>query len=173
MKPVGTNETIPMTRRYPNLRKKVLERDSKIASKIIKAWDIDHDHEKALGIFLKEKDNLSPERYWELMRSVWIICGSNKTAPIFRKLMQSNKRSQFYFSSPEEVVELKKLPDEIKVYRAVSEKDDNGLSWTISKEYVEKYAKTFNKPIILEKTVSKDEVFAFINRNNEYEIILL
>ena len=107
------------------------------------------------------------------MRSVWIICGSNKTAPIFRKLMQSNKRSQFYFSSPEEVVELKKLPDEIKVYRAVSEKDDNGLSWTISKEYVEKYAKTFNKPIILEKTISKNEVFAFINRNDEYEIILL
>ena len=60
------NELIHMTRRYPKLRKKVLLRDSKIVMKLTRAWDLENDKEKVLAIYLKEKDNLSHERYWEI-----------------------------------------------------------------------------------------------------------
>jgi len=167
------NELVPMTRRYPNLRKKVLERDAKITTKLIKAWDTEKDSNKVLEIFIKQKDNFSPERYWEIMRSVWIICGSIDTADMFRSLMQSNKRSKFYFSTPEETRKLKAMDGLIKVYRATSDKHDNGLSWTTSKEYAVRYGKDFSKTLILEKTISKNKIFAFIDRNNESEIIIL
>jgi len=170
---IGTNELIPMTRRYPKLPHKVLYRDSKIAKRIIEAWDSEHDPEKVLSIFLKEHKNLSDERYWELMRSVWIVTGNIKHAGIFRKLMQANRRNKYYFSTPEEAEKLRNLPESIEVYRATNDKNDDGLSWTISKDYANRYAREFNKKLIITKTVNKSDVFAFINRNKEEEIILL
>ena len=70
----GNNVLIPMTRRYPKLKRKILERDSKIAKKIIKTWDNDHNSKEVLRIYTVENKNLSNERYWELLRTVWIVC---------------------------------------------------------------------------------------------------
>ena len=49
MKAIMNNEFVPMTRRYPDLRKKVLERDAKVANKLIVAWDIERDSDKVLA----------------------------------------------------------------------------------------------------------------------------
>jgi len=162
-----------MTRRYPHLRGKVLYRDSKIAQRIITAWDIEHDHEKALNIFLKENKNLSDERYWEILRSVWIIAGSVKNAPIFRKLFSSQRPKAHYFSTPEEIEKFKSLPSIITAYRATNDPNDGGLSWTLSRQYAEDYAKTFDKKEIIEQRFYKFAVFAYINRNKEEEILII
>lgn len=162
-----------MSRRYPNLREKVLKRDSKISLKIIKAWDVEKNEQKVLDIFLKEKEGLSPERYWETLRSVWVICGSIKTAPIFRKLMLSNKRSAHYFSTPEEAKKLRELVEPITVYRATNDMEDGGISWTLSHEYARQYKELFNKSMIITKNVYKTSIFALIERNLEEEIIIL
>lgn len=162
-----------MTRRYPQLSKKVLMRDSKIAAKIILAWDLEQDEEKVLNIYLKEQGNLSDERYWELMRTVWILCGTVENADTFRKLMQSKRRQRHYFSTPEEAKKFREMPDSFEAYRATSDRADKGLSWTISKEYAMYYKETFNKSLILTGEFYKKDVFAYIERNNEYEIIIL
>ena len=74
----GNNEKVPMTRRYhSHLSAKVLKRDSVIVEKIIREWDKQQNKNKdLLPIFLKEHKNLSDERYWELLRTVWIISGT-------------------------------------------------------------------------------------------------
>jgi len=64
---LANNEQVSMTRRFPNLPQKVLRRDSEIVKKIMFAWDLEHNKEKVLSIYLKEHKNLSDERYWELM----------------------------------------------------------------------------------------------------------
>ena len=169
----GTNVTIPMSRRYPDLKDKVLRRDAKIVKKIIEAWDQEADAEKVLSLFLKEKENLSSYRYWELLRSVWIICGSVENADTFRKLMKADIKNRHYFSTPEEAEFLRELPKNFFVYRAQDKEDDGGLSWTLSEEYANWYKETYHKKGVWCKIVPKAEVFAYINRNNESEIIIL
>lgn len=169
----GRNTEVPMTRRYPDLPTKVLRRDSEITKKLILAWDLEHDQKKVLDIFLKEKDNYSPERYWEMMRTVWILCGSIENAPTFRALMRSGKRSRYYFSTPEEQKRLREMPNNLTVYRAANDENDGGLSWTLSLEYAERYKEIYNKAIVLTKRIDKKEVFALIERNHEEEILIL
>jgi len=173
LKPLATNETVVMTRHYPKLARKVLERDSKIAKKIIQAWDNEHDEEKLLSIFIKEKKNLSDERYWELLRIVWIITGGLVNVDLFRSLMRSKRPNRYYFSTPEETKKLRELQDVFIVFRACNSNDDDGISWTTSRTYAEQYKDLFNKEMILSRWVSKDEVFAYIDRNLESEIIIL
>ena len=167
------NELIHMTRRYPKLRKKVLLRDSKIVMKLTRAWDIDCDGDKVLSIYLKEKDNLSHERYWELMRTVWVICGSVDNSELFKYLMQSWRPQKHYFSTPEEAQKLREMLDSFIVYRATNDRNDGGLSWTTSLEYAEKYKEMCNKSEVIWVGVKKSDVFAYIERNNESEVIIL
>lgn len=174
-KPVNyeNNKVVYMTRRYPELRRKVLRKDSNISERLIKAWDIEKNKEKVLQIFLKEQNNLSDQRYWELMRTVWIIVGSVENSEIFRKLMKSQRNHRGYFSTPEEGKNLREMPDELIVYRAANSKNDGGLSWTVSKEYAEWYFKEFKKAKIIERYILKSEIFALIERNLESEVIIL
>jgi len=166
------NEFIPMTRRYPNLRQKVLLRDSKIVQKMMVAWDQKHDEHLLLSTYLNEIKNLSNERYWELLRTVWILCGKLENIGIFKLLFQSKRAQRHYFSTPEEAKEFREMPDFLKVYRACNEYNDGGISWTTSFEYAEKYKQMFNKKMILEATIEKSRVFAYINRNAEFEVIV-
>lgn len=169
----ANNERVPMTRRFPNLPKKVLRRDSQISLKLISAWDNEHDVAKVLSIYQKEIRNLSDERYWEFMRSVWIIAGSVSTAPFFRKLMTAKRKHSYYFSTPEEAKKLRALPETFDIYRATNDENDGGLSWTLSKDYAEWYKQVFDKANVICRTVNRKDIFAFIERNNEAEIILL
>jgi len=169
----GNNVHIEMTRRYPKLKLKVLMRDSNISKKLVKAWDFNHSQTEVLEIFVKEKKNLSDERYWELLRTVWILCGSIEYNDLFRLLMTSARKEQYYFSTPEEQKKLREMPELITIYRATTiAKDVKGLSWTLSKEYAEWYKNAYSKETIISKQIRKDQIFAYINRNNEEEVIV-
>jgi len=170
---IANNEKVEMTRRYFDLPKKVALRDSKISRQIATAWDIEQNKEKVFSIFLKKRQLLSSQRYWELLRTVWIVCGSIENVNMFKLLMNSKKKNKYCFSTPEESKLLREMPDEFKVYRACNNQDDNGISWTYKLEYAEYYKKAFNKRLILNTTVKKEDVFALINRNQEYEILLV
>lgn len=169
----GNNEVVPMTRRYPDLPRKVLKRDSDIVRKLVRCKDISDDVDLFFQTFMKEKDNLSPERYWELLRTVWVLCGTKERLPIFRKLFSSTKRSRYYFSTPEEAKRLRELPDPVIAYRAVNENEQDGISWTISKEYAEHYAKSYGNRKVVQRSFPKSAIFAFIERNKEEELIIL
>jgi len=168
----ANNEQVFMTRRYPALSQKVLVRDGVIAKKIIQAWDVEHDADKVLSIFIKEKNNFSDERYWEMLRTVWIVSGGLKNVDIFRQLFLSKRKERFYFTTPEDAKKLRELPDVFNVYRAGSD-NDGGISWTLSKEYAETYQKQYAKEKIMMQTILKKVVFAYIQRNKEDEIIIL
>lgn len=167
------NLSVEMTRRYFKLPKKVALRDSKVASKLITAWDVNQDKEQVLQIFLKHKDKISPQRYWEFLRTVWIVSGTLENVDTFRKLMSCNKKHQYCFSTPEEIAELQKMPQQFTVYRACNKENDGGISWTHQIDYAESYKETFFKEKIVTRSVTKNEIFALINRNKEHEIIIL
>lgn len=162
-----------MTRRYPTLPGKKLKRDSKITRKLIQAWDVEQSQERVLEVFLKDMHLLSDQRYWELLRTVWVISGNLDNVDTFRDLMSSRRGHQFYFSTPEEAEKLRGFPGDFAVYRAMIGEEDDGISWTMDRDYAERYKEMYDKENVITRTVSKKEIFAFIERNNESEIIIL
>lgn len=166
------NETVPMTRRYHDLPRKQLERDSKIVMKIIRAYDIEHNTQKVLELFRKYNGLLSNPSYWEVLKSVWVAAGSNDVADEFRKYMRSNRPGRTYFMTPEEYKELQDMKFPLKVFRACDDEDD-GVSWTTNFGVAVEFASRGNKKKILCREVARDDVFAYINRRGEDEIIIL
>lgn len=162
-----------MTRRYPDLKAKQRVRDSKIAMQIIRAWDIEKDAGKVFSIFQAKKKNLSDYRYWETLRTVWVVCGRLERVEEFKKLFSANRRYKYYFSTPEEAERLRQLDDVLTVYRACNEENDGGISWTLSKEYAQYYKESYQKEKIITRQVHKADVFALIERNAEEEILIL
>ncbi len=173
MKTKANNELIPMTRRYPKLKEKQHLRDGKIAKHIVHYWDHEGDTNKVFQYFVDKRHLLSDYRYWEILRTVWIVCGSIEKADTFRLLMTNKRKHKYYFSTPEESELLASLPETLTIYRATNNMNDKGLSWTLDETYAEKYKEMFNKSMIIRKEINKSDVFAYINRNNEFEIILL
>ena len=170
---VAYNETVPMTRRYPDLPRKQLERDSKIAMKIVRAYDVEHDIEKVLDLWRKYHSLLSNPRYWEMLKIVWVAAGHTAVAGEFRRYMQSSRPCQNYFMTPEEHEELRQMAFPLKVYRACNSENDGGISWTTNIEVAIEFATRAKNAKILAYEVTRNEVFAYINRRGEDEIIIL
>lgn len=167
------NETVPMTRRYPDLPRMQLERDCKIAMKIIRAHDVDHDLEVVLDLWRKYHNLLSNPRYWELLKSVWVAVGSTALSGEFRRYMQSSRPYRNYFMTPEEHEALRGMSFPMKIYRGCNGKNDDGISWTTNIEVAVDFATRGKKEKILCREVERKDVFAYINRRGEDEIIIL
>ena len=173
MKEKAINETVPMTRRYPDLPRKQLERDSKIAVKIIRAYNAERTMQKVLDLWRKYHLMLSNPRYWELLKTVWIAVGHTAVAGEFRRYMRSCRPCRNYFMTPEEHETLRRMAFPMKVYRACTDENDGGISWTTNIEVAIEFASRLDNPKILSRSVERGEVFAYINRRGEDEIIIL
>lgn len=173
MKEKAYNETVPMTRRYPDLPRKQLERDSKIAKKMIRAYDVEQDAQKVLDLWRKYHSLLSNPRYWELLKTVWVAVGHTDVAPEFRRYMQSIRPCRNYFMTPEEHEALRRFAFPLNVYRACTQKDDGGISWTTNIKVAIEFASRLEHAKIISRCVERNEVFAYINRRGEDEIIIL
>ena len=175
----ASNELIPMTRRYPKLMGKVLRRDSKIVQGLINLWEAKTDsnvetvRSMLFEKYVKEAPHLSDERYWEVLRSIWIMCGSIERIDRFRELFTSKRKERYYFSTPEEAKRLRELEFPVRVFRAANDENDKGISWTLSLDYARKYKQTFNKENIFHADVARENIFALIERNKEEEVIIL
>jgi len=78
---------------------------------------------------------------------------------------------------------LQGLPNEITIYRAMTvnefESGVFGVSWTLKKNIADFFSSTYVRNIdtygikktIVEKTISKDQIIAFFNDRDEFEII--
>lgn len=172
---LSNNQQVPFTiRTLPAwVTEKQKKKDSKVTAKLIHAWDKLQDKDMVLDIFLKYQSTLSDFRYWEFLRTVWILSGGYNTQDTFRKLFNSKRKFRNWFMTPEEEQFLKKLPEEIVVHRAYNKGEEDGFAWTISSDYVQEYKLRFSKQLIRTKKINKSEVYAYINRNKEQEILIL
>jgi hypothetical protein len=169
----GINTSIPMTRRKPvGLSKKQLWKDSQIAKELIYCADVLKDLNMEVRVFIRDRYRLSDQRYWELLKAVWIGCGSVKTYPIFRQLFESKRPFRQFLMSPEEEAFLRSLPSEITVFRAVKTGSDSGISWSLSREVCERMAKADGRSVI-QRVVNTKDCLAYFNRRGEDEIIYI
>ena len=171
------NEHSDFTRRIPTgLSTKQMARDAKIIRQIIRAWDEEEDAEKVLDIFCSKARLLSNPRYWEVMRTVWVAAGSTETAQHFRSLMKSQRPCRSWFMTPEDAAFLDAQDFPLMVWRAWDKSrygdNDPGISWTLDGQWCAEYAKAHNRAVKW-RSVRREEIFAYISRRGENEIILL
>lgn len=176
------NRRTDFTRRIPTgLSDKQMARDAKIAQQIVCAAEYGTDgggEQKVLDVFMRKARLLSNPRYWELMRTVWVAAGSTETAPMFRRLMKSSRPCKGWFMTPEDADALEKMRFPLLVHRAYDAKydgvylDDPGISWTLDMEWCRGYAKLKGR-VIKSRMVERSEIFAYITRRGESEIIIL
>lgn len=167
------NELHDFTRKIPSyLSKKQMERDAKIAKQIVMAHDVEHNKEKMLGIFFAKHRLLSNPRYWEILRTVWVAAGDASNVGKFRELMKSARPARSWFMTPEDKESFDSFAYPITLWRAYTDDDDHGISWSSSKEWVEIYAAIGGRKI-KSKEFRKEDIFAYISRRGEDEFIIL
>ena len=171
---LAINERIPFTRRVANLPDKQRMRDAKIVAQLIKAGDEEEDYAKVIDIFKRKYKLLSNPCYWETLRTVWVLCGSTETSDMFRPFFRLKRPCRSWFMTPEDAAELEAMAFPLTVWRAYdpSYNPDPGLSWTINREWCEGYANKKGR-LIKSRQVSREEIFAYISRRGESEIIIL
>lgn len=197
---LAPNQRTDFTRRIPTgFSQKQLDRDARIIMQIVRAWDggdgSDEAARKVLDIYCRKCSLLTNPRYWEVMRTVWVAAGSTETADIFRTMMKSGRPCRSWFMTPEDAQVLDAMEFPLTVCRAFDvcyldgEPDtwpevlspgdivdlpnsDPGISWTIDKDWCIGYAKRKNR-IIRERQVCRSDIFAYVSRRGESEMIIL
>ncbi len=167
----NTDQT-EFTRRIPALSNKQLAMDAKIARQLVNAYDVEQSEEKTLDIWFRKSRLLSNPRYWELLRTVWVGVGSTDLADKFRPFFQSKRPCKGWFMTVEDAKTLEEMTFPLKVWRAYDRIPDPGISWTTDFEWCLAYAKAHGRKV-KERLVQRDEVFAYISRRHENEIIIL
>ncbi len=121
----------------------------------------------ALGIAYTDSDNLF--HYSGLVKAAFL----------------KNKLGREYLMNEEEQNYLKDLPNEITIYRGMTEielqQKDFGISWTLKKEVAEFFAQKYwrnlstdqYKKTVHKLTIDKSQVIAFFNDRDEFEIIYI
>lgn len=198
---LAPNQHTDFTRRIPTgFTQKQLDRDARIIQQIIRAYDEGGPRaaERVLDIFWRKAKLLTNPRYWEVMRTVWVAAGSTETAHIFRTMMKSTRPCRSWFMTPEDAQALDAMRFPITVWRAYDigylriapdkmqqtlqqlhpgditdlENVDPGISWTIDKEWCIGYAKSKGR-VIRERQVYRGDIFAYVTRRGESEMIIL
>lgn len=148
-----------------------------VASALILMGDVVNCRSMLLPFFESVCKHLTDGAYWELLRTVWIACGSVENSSRFISLMSAKRSNRYYFMTKEDDEYLRRLfanssSGFVTVYRAYNE-PDTGISWTLSKDYAEYYKKRYCKDSIRYVRVTKNDVFAYMSRGREDEVILL
>ena len=137
-------------------------------------------------IFLNIAPHLKGKKYWHALRNSYDA--SDNLFPYARLVRASYLRAepgrQFLMDSGERNY-LKRLPEQITIYRGMTELEleqkSFGVSWSLKKEVAEFFANTYQrnhatnhlKKTVHEITINKNEVVAFLNGREEFEIIYI
>lgn len=139
-----------------------------------------HERPYRVHAFMEIADTIkSDKKYWRLLGDIWIDSENiwqNKKDYV--KLMNSKRDHRDHFMSANERKHLALLPDKLTVYRGCSERGSDGMSWTTDKAKAEWFANRFKtstspKRKVITRVIDKQEVFAYMARRNESEIIIL
>lgn len=125
---------------------------------LMRSWSILQDHEK--------------RKFWEAAKFVWIDSENIwQNIDQWQEVFKMNGSRRFMHKEEELKLEtLFRINKEITIWRGGAY---DGLSYTLSEEKAHWFSQRFNGGgKIYEKTVCREQVFAYTNDRNEQEIIL-
>jgi hypothetical protein len=136
--------------------------------------------------FLKINSQLKGENYWYALRNSYVNSDNLYSfSKMIKKCFLKNEPQIESLMLPEEMEYFNNLPNQITIYRGMTEDELNqkafGCSWTLKKEVAEYFAYTYSRnfdtrninKVVHELTINKNEVIAFFNEREEFEIIYI
>jgi hypothetical protein len=133
-----------------------------------------HERPYRLNAFTLIQSKLSDTQYWSLLSDIWTDTENQwQGLDNWKQLLSSKRPSRHYLMNEEEFNLLQSLPENVVIYRGCQPKvNENGLSWTLNKKKAEFFANRFGKKgIILERTISKNDIVAVLLGRGESEVI--
>lgn len=130
--------------------------------------------------FLKVKETLTHESYWDALRQTW---DETKIPSLlkahFRLLFRNNVDERPYkqlFMSKREQLVLNRLPDVVTVYRGyVMGINQISLAFTLDENIAKEYAKLYSSDDIegkvLKMKVPKSKIFAYLEKDQTIIVI--
>ncbi len=149
-----------------------------IANKKNKHWEsfvFLHERPHRLVAFMEIEKELSDNAYWHLLGHIWLDSENIwQLKGTWLKALKSKREHGELFMTGHERIQLRKMTNTMTVYRGCSNKNKHGYSYTLDLEKAKMFAQKWGvDAMIVEKTIKKKDVFAYISRRNESEIILL
>jgi hypothetical protein len=117
--------------------------------------------------------------YWELLGSMWIDSENIwQNLNVWKRLMRSPRPRKQFFMDEDERKAFKLLPPQLTIYRGcIRRQNEDGMSWTLDKDKAAWFSKRFackgESACVLEKTIQKKNVFAYLTGRGESEVIIL
>ena len=140
-------------------------------------WLMLHERPYRLDAFMSVCSQLQGKEYWKHLAWVWIgtefpTVNKDVWLQLFTRKM-ANRRKMM---SGKERRTLYNLPDEdIDIYRGYGDDEHaDGISWTLSYEKADWFAKRWNSEnaLIAEGVCKKKDIIAFLDKRGEQEIII-
>lgn len=141
-----------------------------------------HERPYRLQAFLEIQDQLSNTAYWRLLADIWVDTENSwQNKSKWQKLFNSPRPHSNYLMNETEYNFLLSLPEEITIYRGCSAHNEDGLSWTFSKEKAEFFAHRWDitrddgkgiKGKVIERKVQVSDIRAIFFGRGESEVIL-
>lgn len=112
--------------------------------------------------------------YWNVLGTCWKAAGSHKEREKWLLLFRAKRRNQHKIMKTRERRAWRQLPKTITVYRAATDDSElqTAMSWSTDKAFVERYAKTESR-IVLIRTINKSEAWAYFDRRQESETLII
>jgi len=138
-----------------------------------------HERPYRIDAFEDVMDELTDQEYWSRLSDIWVDSENIGAQPDrWRNLLLSDRGSRESFMTEDERAEFAALQPRFTVYRGYSENDQEefGMSWStdagVAEWFARRFAREDEKIFMEEMEVSKDDVFAYLTRRGEEEIIL-
>lgn len=136
-----------------------------------------HERPYRLQAFVEVMDKLKDKEYWERLRSIWTDSENiYQNQSYWKIVLSADKKNKESFMTDEDQKFFNDLPEELTVYRGCVEGlNEEGFSYTTEREEAEWFSKRFSKRggKVVERTIKKNEVFAYTNSRDENEIIII
>lgn len=136
--------------------------------------------------FLKIKDQLKGPEYWYNLRVAYTNSDNLfRYSEEIKECFLSNEPGVNSLMTQKDLIFFENLPEEIIVYRGMSEQElmsgRFGISWTLKKEVADFFANTYLRnfdtksliKVVHKMNINKNDVIAFINESNEFEILFI
>jgi hypothetical protein len=138
-------------------------------------------HEKPYRInaFDSIENLLTDAEYWSLLADVCIGTENMwQEKHLIHELLTADRSDRHLMMDADEYEQYKELPETLTVYRGcITGKNEDGFSWTLdqsrAKWFSERLARDGDEPIVLERTIKRDDAIAYFTRRGESEILLI
>ena len=134
-----------------------------------------HERHARFDAFIKVMHKLDSKQFWKIFGGIWTDTESQYCYLEFiRDILKCNKPHREFMMDEHEQKFLKKLPDEITVFRGHQFRNKEGCSWSLSynraKWFAARFADGKSRYGVIAGTVKKSDVIAVLLGRGEMEI---